>query len=198
MLLFSYISYLEARDFSHGRLHLLRHLCKNKILVGGIKMSNLMKKIINYAIIVLMFFLAIYECRTIIGLTDNNVYTETVMILDKREARQDGHIKALRPSSYYMIAVDGEGNSYKVMKWGAQVGDVIPIYTTKLQHDSSEPEWYSSMSDLRMSNVMYIITGAVLLIVLFLISRSLRKSYKSPKNDANNNQYQGFNQNNNQ
>ena len=158
-------------------------------------MSNLMKKIINYAIIVLMFFLAIYECRTIIELTDNNVYTETVMILEKKEARQNGHIKALRPSSYYMIAVDGEGNSYKVMKWGAQVGDVITIYTTKLQHDSSEPAWYSSMSDLRMSNIMYIVTGAVLLIVLFLISRSLRKSYKSPKNDVNNNQYQGYNQN---
>ena len=158
-------------------------------------MSNLMKRIINYAIIVLMFFLAIYECRTIIELTDNNVYTETVMILEKKEARQNGHIKALRPSSYYMIAVDGEGNSYKVMKWGAQVGDVITIYTTKLQHDSSEPAWYSSMSDLRMSNIMYIVTGAVLLIVLFLISRSLRKSYKSPKNDVNNNQYQGYNQN---
>lgn len=154
-----------------------------------------MKKIINYAIIVLMFFLAIYECKTIIGLTDNNVYTETVMILDKREARQNGHIKAVRPSSHYMIAVDSEGNSYKVMKWGAQVGDVITIYTTKLQHDSSEPAWYSSMSDLRMSNIMYTVTGAILLIVLFLISRSLRKSYKSPKNDANNNQYQGYNQN---
>ena len=166
--------------------------------MGGFKMSNLMERFINYAIIVLMFILAIYECKTIIELTDNNVYTETVMILDKREARQNGHIKAYRPSSHYMIAVDSEGNSYKVMKWGAQVGDVIPIYTTKLQHDSSEPAWYSSMSDLRMSNVMYIITGAVLLIVLFLISRSLRKSYKSPKNDANNNQYQGFNQNNNQ
>lgn len=154
-----------------------------------------MKKIINYAIIVLMFILAIYECKTIIELTDNNVYTETVMILDKREARQNEHIKAVRPSSHYMIAVDSEGNSYKVMKWGAQVGDVITIYTTKLQHDSSEPAWYSSMSDLRMSNIMYTVTGAILLIVLFLISRSLRKSYKSPKNDANNNQYQGYNQN---
>lgn len=140
-------------------------------------MTKLMKHLTNIGIAILMVFFIFSFCSSFYDLViDNEIHTATVTISEKCKKKiQYGHRERVR--GHYMLAYDSAGNIYKINNWNAEVGDVITIYTNNTQYNSSDPQWYTSKSELTTSKVIYLVTSILFLLLVIGLKRKQRKVF---------------------